>query len=184
MADAELDAAVEALRRGGIVAYPTEAVYGLGCDPGNARAVERLLALKGRPASKGLILVAAELAQLGPWLAPLEADLLGRVEPTWPGPTTWLLPAAGDCPTRLRGEHDTLAVRVTDHPVAAGLCRAWGGALVSTSANPAGGQPARDAAAVRARLGEAIDAVVDGPVGDRERPTAIRDARTGAKLRE
>lgn len=178
------DRAVAALRRGGIVAYPTEAVYGLGCDPANAAAVARLLDLKQRPQSKGLILIAADQAALQPWLAPLDAATEARIGPTWPGPTTWLLPAAADCPEFLRGEHDTLAVRVTAHPIAAALCRAWGGALVSTSANPSGGEPVRDAAAARTLFGAGVDAVVEGAVGGRERPTPIRDARTGRTLRE
>lgn len=178
------DAALAALRRGGIVAYPTEAVYGLGCDPANAAAVARLLELKQRPQSKGLILIAADETALQPWLAPIDAATGARIRPTWPGPTTWLLPAADDCPATLRGEHETLAVRVTAHPVAAGLCRAWGGALVSTSANRSGGDPVRDADAARQLFGSAVDAVVEGAVGGRERPTSIRDARTGQTLRE
>lgn len=178
------EAAVAALRRDGIVAYPTEAVYGLGCDPANADAVARLLELKQRPASKGLILIAADDAALRPWLAPIDADTEARIRPTWPGPTTWLLPAAEDCPAILRGDHETLAVRVTAHPVAAALCRAWGGALVSTSANLSGGDPVRDADAARKLFGASVDTVVEGEVGERERPTPIRDARTGRTLRE
>lgn len=184
MADADIAAACRALARGGIVAYPTEAVFGLGCDPANAGAVDRLLALKQRDRRKGLILIAADMEALVPWIAPLTPGVRARVEPTWPGPVTWLLPAAEHCPARVRGEHDTLATRVTAHPVAAALCRAWQGALVSTSANRGGGEPARDAAAVRALFGDAIDLVIDAPVGGLERPTPIRDARTGASLRE
>ena len=184
MSESALDEAVAALARGGIVAYPTEAVYGLGCDPGNETALGRLLALKERPADKGLILIAADLAALEPWLAPLDAALRARVAPTWPGPVTWLLPAGSGCPPRLRGAHETLAVRVTAHPIAAALCTAWGGALVSTSANASGGEPARDASAVRRLLGTRVDAIIDGPVGGRERATPIRDARTGRTVRE
>lgn len=178
------DAALAALRRGGIVAYPTEAVYGLGCDPANAAAVARVLELKQRPRSKGLILIAADEAALQPWLAPIDAATAARIRPAWPGATTWLLPAANDCPAILRGEHETLAVRVTAHPPAAALCRAWGGALVSTSANRSGGDPVRDADAARQLFGTDIDAVVEGAVGASERPTTIRDARTGRTLRE
>ena len=184
MAGHDLAAACRALARGGIVAYPTEAVFGLGCDPADAGAVERLLALKRRDWHKGLILIAADPAALQPWIAPLTADVEARIAGTWPGPVTWLLPAADDCPARIRGEHDTVAARVTAHPVAAALCRAWGGALVSTSANRGGGAPARDAKAVTRLFGDAIDAVIDGPVGELARPTPIRDARTGATLRE
>ncbi|MFW5969037.1 MAG: L-threonylcarbamoyladenylate synthase, partial [Halofilum sp. (in: g-proteobacteria)] len=109
MATSGYDAAVAALRRGGIVAYPTEAVYGLGCDPANAAAIARLLEIKQRPASKGLILIAADQAALRPWLAPIDAATEARIAPTWPGAMTWLLPAAADCPVILRGEHTTLA---------------------------------------------------------------------------
>jgi L-threonylcarbamoyladenylate synthase len=179
-----LEAAREALATGGIVAYPTEAVFGLGCDPANVAAVERVLALKGRPASKGLILIAHRIEALEGWIAPLHATLRARVEPTWPGPVTWLLPVGAAVPHVVCGDHDTLAVRVTAHPVAAELCRRWGGPLVSTSANRAGGEPARDAATVRAELGEAVDVIVDGPLGELASPTPIRDARTGRTLRD
>lgn len=181
---AALATACRALARGGLVAYPTEAVFGLGCDPANAAAVDRLLALKDRPWQKGLILIAADEAMLQPWIAPLDDDMRARIEGSWPGPATWLLPAASGCPERVRGEHETLAVRVTDHPVAAALCRAWGGPLVSTSANRGGGEPARDAATVRRIFGDALDAVIDAPVGGLARPTPIRDARAGATLRD
>lgn len=182
MSDA-VQAAREILSRGGVIAYPTEAVYGLGCDPANPEAVQRLLALKHRSWRKGLILIAAELDDLAPWIAPLTADIRERVTSTWPGPVTWLLPAADDSPAFVRGAHDTVAVRVTAHPVAARLCRNWGGALVSTSANPGGGEPARDAAAVRALFGDSIDLVIEGDVGGLGQPTPIRDARTGKTIR-
>ncbi len=183
MAPAQLEAARQALAAGGIIAYPTEAVFGLGCDPGNVDAVARLQALKGRSAGKGLILIAHELAQLEPWLGLLDAAVRARVEPTWPGPVTWLLPAAAGVPRLLKGDHDTLAVRVTAHPVAAALCRAWDGPLVSSSANRAGGDPARSAAGVRERFAESVDRVVEGAVGGLDRPTPIRDGRTGETLR-
>jgi len=175
--------ACHALARGGVVAYPTEAVFGLGCDPRQASAVTRLLALKERPAAKGLILIATDLHQLEPWIAPLSADVEARVTATWPGPVTWLLPAAADCPHHVRGDHDTLAARVTDHPVAAALCRAWGGALVSTSANVSGGEPARSAAEVETLFGDRVDHILPGPIGDLDRPTPIFDARTGKQRR-
>jgi len=175
--------AVDVLAHGGIVAYPTEAVYGLGCDPADREAVERLLSLKQRRWQKGLILIAADLDALRGWIAEPDPEIRARVEPTWPGPVTWLLPAAGNCPPHVRGEHDTLAVRVTAHPVAAELCRAWGGPLVSTSANRAGEEPVRDADRVHALFDDAIDLVIEGAVGDLGRPTPIRDARTGALVR-
>ncbi|MFP4146937.1 MAG: L-threonylcarbamoyladenylate synthase [Halorhodospira sp.] len=178
-----LQRAVVALRSGGVVAYPTEAVWGLGCDPWCAAAIERLLSLKGRSAMKGLILIAAEPEQLTPFLAPLPTACAVQVHATWPGPVTWVLPAAEQTPAWLTGGRESMAVRVTAHPVASALCQAFGGALVSTSANRAAGRPARNASAVRRYFGERIDALVPGAVGDLQRPTPIRDGRTGAYLR-
>jgi L-threonylcarbamoyladenylate synthase len=179
----QLREAVRVLRHGGLIAYPTEAVYGLGCDPLDADAVLRLLELKQRPWQKGLILIAADLAQLDPFLLPLDDAMRARIVPTWPGPNTWLLPARPETPSWLRGEYDTLAVRVTAHPVAAALCRAFGGPIVSTSANRAGKAPATTALAVRNAFGDRIDYIVHAPLGGAERPTQIRDGRTGEIVR-
>jgi len=178
-----LQRAVRTLRAGGVVAYPTEAVYGLGCDPWNPRAVARLLALKGRPSARGLILIAAGFDQIAPLLQPLPATARRRVLASWPGPVTWIWPARSWVPRWLRGEHAGVAVRVTAHPAAAALCAAWGGPLVSTSANPSGARPARSALAVRLRLGPGVDCLLPGNLGQRSRPTAIRDAVSGATLR-
>lgn len=166
-----------------MVAYPTEAVYGLGCHPRNERAVRRILALKGRPWQKGLILIAARLDQLLPFIGPLNEALLERVSATWPGPSTWLLPARAGVPRWLRGEHDTLACRVTAHPQARRLCELAGTALVSTSANPAGASPARTTDQVLRYFPAGLDFVVAGAVGGHGAPTEIRDARTGRIVR-
>lgn len=181
--DPGFDAALVALRRGGVVAYPTEGVFGLGCDPRHDEALDRVLALKGRSASLGMILIAAEFSQLAPWLAPLAPALEARAAATWPGPVTWVWPAAAGVDTRLNGGRDTLAVRVTAHPTAAALCHAFGAALVSTSANRHGATPARSAAEVRATFGAELDAIIDAPCGGRAGPTEIRDALTGRLLR-
>ncbi len=191
--------AVDWLRRGGVVAYPTEAVYGLGCDPWNGAAVRRILAMKRRPEAKGLILIAADLAQLAPFVQWLEPNRMADILATWPGPHTWLLPARPETPVWLRGQHDTLAVRVTAHPLAAALCRAAGRALVSTSANRASHTPARTALEVRLRLGAGggwarataadrgaylqADYLLVGPCGGRAQCSSIRDGRTGHLLR-
>lgn len=178
-----IEAACEALARGGVVAYPTEGVFGLGCDPADDAAVERVLALKGRPVHKGLILIADTVDALTPWLAPIDEATWARVAPTWPGPVTWVLPAAGAVSRRVSGDHDTLAVRVTAHETAAALCRAWGGPLVSTSANPADAAPVQTAEDVAAMFGDRIDAFIDAPTGGRREPTPIIDARNGEYLR-
>jgi L-threonylcarbamoyladenylate synthase len=178
-----LRAVARIVEAGGIVAYPTEAVYGLGCDPLNEQAVRRLLALKRRPLHKGLILIAADLTQLTPFLQSLSSDDQTRLAATWPGPYTWLIPTRADTPYWLRGRHDTLAVRVTAHPLAAALCQTCGQALVSTSANFSGHPPARNALAVRRQLGRSIDALLPGPTGGAAKPTEIRDLRSGQLMR-
>ncbi len=179
----DISRAAQIVRAGGIIAYPTEAVFGLGCDPTSQAAVEKLLTLKQRSADKGLILIAADFAQLEPYLQPLSDDIIQRVMPTWPGPMTWLIPARHDTLSHVRGQFDTLAVRVTAHPIAAELCRQAASAIVSTSANMAGASPARSAEDARRQFASCIEFVLDGPLGDRQRPTEIRDARTGAVIR-
>lgn len=171
------------LRAGGVIAYPTEAVYGLGCDPDDARAVHRILALKRRPVAKGLILIAAEFEQLQPYLLALEPAVLAQVRTPGPDPITWLLPARSEVPYWLCGAHDTLAVRVTDHPLSAELCRAFGKPLVSTSANRAGRPPARTALRVRRQLGKGVDRIVVGRLGGALRPSAIHDPFSGRVVR-
>jgi len=179
----DIDRAAARIREGGIVAYPTEAVYGLGCDPTNEAAVRRLLALKQRPEGKGLILLAAHVEQLAPFIAPLTDALRARILPTWPGPVTWVVPVAAGTPRWLHGEHDSIAVRVTDHGVARRLCEAAGTALVSTSANRGDQPPARTADEVERALGADLDLILDAPTGGLDRPTEIRDARDGTILR-
>lgn len=175
--------AVAALRSGGVVAYPTEAVFGIGCDPSSEPALRRILAMKERPASKGLILIASDRQQLAPYLGPVPAEILARMTATWPGPVTWLVPALPQVSRLLRGEHDGLAVRVTAHPVAVRLCREAGTAIVSTSANPGGQPPARSLSEVRTYFGDQLDCCLDGPVNEKTSPTEIRDARTGRIVR-
>lgn len=179
----QLRRAREVVLGGGVLAYPTEAVFGLGCDPWFGPAVARILALKGRSAAKGLILIAAEWAQVAPLLAPMDEAARERVRATWPGPVTWVCPAAPDLPASLTGGRDTLAVRVTAHPLAAALCRACAGPLVSTSANRSGHRPCRSALEVRLRLGRDVDWILSGALGDLGGPTEIRDAASGALLR-
>lgn len=183
MDSSRLRAAARAVRSGGIVAYPTEAIFGLGCDPSDEDVVRKLLAIKRRPAHKGLILIAADFAQLEPFLLPLTSADHARIAATWPGPYTWLVPARSETPRWLRGRHDTLAVRVTAHPLAAALCRICGHALVSTSANLSGRPPARTALAARRQLGRSLDYVLSGPTGGADKPTEIRDLRTGRQIR-
>lgn len=175
--------AARRLHAGAVIAYPTEAVYGLGCDPLDARAVARLLELKQRPMSAGLILIAAEFAQVESFLEPLPAALRRQAFASWPGPVTWLLPARPEVPVWLRGRHDSLAVRITAHAGSAALCRAFGGALVSTSANPHGRAPARNPLQLHRYFGDRLGYILPGPLGGRGRPSEIRDGRSGRVVR-
>jgi L-threonylcarbamoyladenylate synthase len=175
----ELQYAARVLKRGGIVAYATEYCFGLGCDPFSYAAVLRLLRLKRRPVSKGLIVLAADLAQLAPYVDTIPA----AVAATWPGPHTWLLPAKPHVPDWVTGHHDKIAVRVTAHAQAAALCRAAGMAIISTSANRSGETPARTDREVARRFGKLVDFILPGIVGDAPAPTPIRDAASGNIVR-
>lgn len=178
----DLEKAIETVREGGVIAYPTEAVYGLGCDPRNETAVQRILALKQRDVRQGLILVAADFTQFGDLIKSLPDELTTHVFATWPGPVTWLWPAADNCPAWLTGGRDTLAIRVSAHPLVQRLCRSTG-PLVSTSANPHGQPPARSAKEAKAYFPEGVDYVLGGETGGAEAPSEIRDVRTGEILR-
>lgn len=177
--------AAAALRAGGVIAYPTEAVWGLGCDPRDEAATLRLLALKVREVEKGLILIAADEAQLAPFIDMAALDTARReaVRASWPGPHTWIVPASPAAPRWVTGAHAGIAVRVSAHPSVMALCNAFGGALVSTSANRAGEPAAHAIGQLDPRIIDGVDAVLDGETGGLQRPTDIRDARTGAVLR-
>jgi L-threonylcarbamoyladenylate synthase len=177
--------AARVLHDGGVIAYPTEAVWGLGCDPFDEAAVLRLLAFKQRPVDKGLILIAGALDQLDGLLDwdVLPTDRREAVYASWPGPHTWVVPASGRVPHWITGAHDGVAVRVSAHPQVVALCAAFGGALVSTSANPAGAPPPRRRQDCDEALFAQLDGVLGGETGELQRPTEIRVAHTGQVLR-
>jgi len=170
------------LKRGGVIAYPTESCYGLGCDPRNARAVARILRLKGRPRAKGLILIGSDCHQFKSYLAPNPREILRRFGDWWPGPTTLLLPKGRRCPRWLTGRHEKMAVRVTAHVEAARLCHFLDMPLVSTSANLSGRRSLRTAAACRRQFGMKV-LVIEGRIGRRKRPSTILDPYRGGVLR-
>jgi len=178
----QIDALRAYLKRGGVIAYPTESCYGLGCDPRNVRALERLIRLKGRSAAKGLLLVADHFKRLQAFIRLLNADDRARMRRSWPGPVSWVVPASAACPPLLTGGRATIAIRVTAHPCAARLCRSLGMALVSTSANKSGKKPAQTAAECRRIFGEQVR-VIDGRIGQRRRPSTLIDLATGTVLR-
>lgn len=173
--------ASELLKKGGIIAYPTEAVYGLGCSPFNQQAVEKLWALKHRSKNKGFILLIADWSQLTPLIAPVSDVLLEAVQATWPGPVTWVFPKSSIIPDWLSGQHDGIAIRMSAHPVAHGL--SVDGPVVSTSANISGHEPALDLLALNEQFPQGIDAVVAGDLGGLSQPTAIYDVLSGKRLR-
>ena len=170
------------LARGGLIAYATESCFGLGCDPRSRRAVERLLRLKGRPRSKGLILIGSEAAQFRRYIAPMPEGLRARLSEWWPGPVTLLLPVSRACPPWLKGRHPKLAVRVTAHAGAARLCQRLGMALVSTSANRSGHKSLKTVAACRRAFGSQVLAL-PGRIGARKRPSTILDPERAQVLR-
>jgi L-threonylcarbamoyladenylate synthase len=178
-----LRAAVRALAAGGVIACPTEAVWGLTCDPDNPDAVARLLFLKQRPVEKGLILVAADMDQLAPLLEALTDAQRSKLALSWPGPCTWLVPHLGHVPPWIHGGSTKVAVRVSAHKGVAALCRSWGGPLVSTSANPAGSRPATAQFQIERYFHGQLDAVLPGALGGSSRPTVIRDLLTDQVLR-
>ncbi len=182
--ETKLFEAARAMQEGKIVAYPTEAVYGLGCDPFNMDAVTRLLQLKHRGIRKGFILLTDSWDRVKHLVEPIAPNLLAHIHGTWPGPVSWAFPATDEVPMWIKGAHRSVVIRVTNHPIARALCQTYGGPIVSTSANLHGFPPARDERTVSMTFGNELATIVPGKVGDLSRPTEIRDAVTGEVLRE
>lgn len=172
------------LKQGGIIAYPTEAVFGLGCDPFNQDAVTQLLRLKHRSAQKGLILIADCFEKFHPLITEIPAERQEAILATWPGPYTWVFPAnLAVVPEEIRGGNETIAIRVTAHPVARQLCQFFGSPLISTSANFSFEEPLCTAESVKAYFGNDLDYILEGQTSGLLKPTEIRDALTGEVLR-
>lgn len=176
--------AARALKAGETLAYPTESVWGLGCDPASEAAMDQLLALKQRTPEKGVILIAADMAQVAHLLAPLPAAMREAAEALWPGFVTCLLPdLAGQVPPWIRGKHSSVAVRVSLHPSVQALCRAFGGPIVSTSCNPAGRPPARNRVEARRYFNQSINCFMAGTTLENASPSPILDLATGHYVR-
>ena len=184
MLPVHIQRAADCVRAGGIIAYPTEGVWGLGCDPWNEAAVLRILRLKRRPVEKGLILVAASTRQIAALIEPLDAAQKRLLDASWPGPNTWLVPDVDQLvPPWIKGKFATVALRVSDHPLVRQLCKASGGPLVSTSANPGRLPPARSRTRVLTWFRHDLDYVVPGRLGGATGPSAIRELVTGQVIR-
>ncbi|MEM7082167.1 MAG: L-threonylcarbamoyladenylate synthase [Pseudomonadota bacterium] len=175
--------AANVLRDGGIVAYPTEAVFGLGCNPHDPNALKALLTLKQRSPALGLIVIGASIDAVMPYLAKPSDIVIKKLHRSWPGPTTWIVEAQG-LNDWVTGGRDTVAVRVPDHPVCQGLCRAFGDVVVSTSANVSGRPPALNRLQLRAQFPTGIHHIMGGQLGDAANPSQIIDCRTDRVLRQ
>ena len=183
MSSWHLKQAARILKSGGVIAYPTEAVYGLGCIPEDFAAIQRILSLKQRPMHMGLILVAADIEQVEPYVNFPTQTIRENVQQSWPGHVTWVLPATTTVPFWISGSHSTVAIRVSTHPQIRELCRNVG-VLVSTSANPSGCPPATTAMRVVNYFGHSLDYILHGQVDTKLQPSEIRDAVSGAVLRK
>ncbi|GIU34928.1 threonylcarbamoyl-AMP synthase [Shewanella schlegeliana] len=182
-----LPADVAALvEKGGVIAYPTEAVYGLGCDPDNDDAINQLLLIKQRPWQKGLILVAGDYRQLQPYIdeSQLTAEQLAFAQSKWPGPFTFIMPIKPGLSKLLCGTFDSIAVRVTDHGGVKALCDAINKPVVSTSANLSGQEPALTPATIKEQFEGMIAALVVGELGSQTAPSTIIDAKSGNIIRQ
>jgi L-threonylcarbamoyladenylate synthase len=173
------------LHLGHVIAYPTEAVFGLGCDPDNQQAVSKVLAIKQRPVAKGLILIAATFEQLHPYvdLTQLTNCQIDIIKASWPGGTTWVMPSSVKTPAWITGEHTSVAVRVSSHPVVRQLCQQFGKPLVSTSANLAGQPAIINIDTLRHELGQQVSHIIPGLVNTNLQPSKIIDALSGTVYR-
>lgn len=172
--------AIEALKSGEVIAYPTEAVFGYGVDPFNETAVAKLWALKKRNPEKGLILIASEWQQIAELTEAISEERLDAILNSWPGPVTWVFPASELAPKWVCAPNNTIALRITNHPIANQLCTAYGGPVVSTSANVEGAPPARTADDIDR---EAVAAIISGECGSLDKPTPVFDAITDEQFR-
>lgn len=173
----------EVIQRGGIIAYPTEGAYGLGCDPFNESAVNKIIKIKGRISDKGFILIASSFDQVEDLISPIDSEKFKLINSTWPGPVTWVFPCSDKVPPWIRGKYNSVALRITAHPVAREICHSVNQAIVSTSANRSGESPLLTAQQVKQTFHKEIDLIIEGKIGELTSPTPIRDALTGEYLR-
>ncbi len=187
MSDYDLTNALHVLNTQGVIAYPTESVFGLGCDPDCDSAIQKILDLKKRPAFKGLILIAADIEQLKNYadFSLLTEAQLAAVSKTWPGPFTWIVPAKTTLSKLISGDFNSIAVRVSAHPVVQQLCTQFGKPIISTSANLSGLEACTDNKQVAEMFlnHPLLDYIIEQPVSGLKNPSQIRDALSGKRLR-
>jgi len=170
---------------GEVFAYPTEAVFGLGCDPQNKKAVYTILSMKSRAVEKGMILIASDFAQIKPYVLFDKLPLSSKqtILASWPGPVTWLLPKSPHTPLWISGNSDMVAVRISAHPLVQEICNHIDKPIVSTSANPAGQPAALSEQQVRAYFGDQLH-IVEGELGSQRSPSKIFNSLTMEAIRE
>lgn len=179
-----LNQAADALQQGEVIAYPTEAVYGLGCNPFDEKAFNRLLDLKQRPVEKGVILIAANVQQIADLALIFNQAWLNLVLKSWQDaetPTTWILPATDKVPSWISGGRNTVAVRVTHHPQVKALCETLGMPLVSSSANLTGQPPIKSAMDCAKHFPDI--GIMEGTLSGLSEPSQIWDAQSQLRLR-
>jgi L-threonylcarbamoyladenylate synthase len=179
-----INAAIDYLSNQQVIAYPTESIFGLGCDPDSEKAVKQLLELKKRDINKGLILIADNYQQLLPYIDDdgLSTEQKNMMFESWPGHVTWILPKNSATPYFITGQFDTIAVRVTAHPVVKALCHQYGKPIVSTSANLSGYAPCQTSEQVQQQFGQSFP-ILQGKLGNKTTPSQIRDSRNGQIIR-
>lgn len=181
--------AAHRLMEGNVIAYPTEAVWGLGCDPLNEQACLDLLQIKRRPIQKGMILIAGSIDEFAGILSALPVDQVQKLDAAWQnqistGAITFLVPdILEQVPYWIKGSHNSVALRVSQHPLVKSLCQAFGGPLVSTSANRSGKPPARSRVLVEKYFGGQLEFIVPGALGGATNPSKIIDFYTSKTVR-
>ena len=168
----------QVIRSGGVIAYPTESVFGLGCDPFNKDAVMKLLEIKNRPVEQGLILIASNINQVIRLINPLDGNDLARALKTWPGHFTWIFPKSSLVPNWVSGSHNTIAIRVSKHPIVKQLCEKLGHAIVSTSANVSKQDDLKSIIDIKTVFNDKIQFYINAPTGNKKHASTIRDAHT------
>ena len=176
--------AINTLKSGGVIAYPTESIFGLGCDPNNPKAVTKLLKLKQRLAKKGLILIGSKAEHFDQYIQKEFRSLAQKkLKESTQLPTTWVIPADKNVPKQIIGSHDKIALRLTSHPIAAMLCSEFGNAIVSTSANINKRAAAKNSLQVNKYFSNKLDYIFYGQTQQYNIPSQIIDMMTGNIIR-
>ena len=170
------------LKSGEVIGYPTEAVYGIGCDPWNQSSVEKIAKIKGRKNSQTFLMVASSIGQLTDLID--ISKLSPQVASSWPGHTTWLIKAKENVPYWLQDEQtNKVGIRISNHPLVIELCNAFGKPIISTSANVSGKEEIKNQQEFIRTFSSDINYLVDGDLGDYDETSVIIDMETNKKIR-